>query len=128
TNALVWAQGDDGFDADQSWSGTLSNGIVIMSDESGSALELDGPEGSAATEDGFTMERITLIGNGSNSYYADLRDGRIASLNNVLAQGLGAPASVNSAGDTATELANEPRTFANRETVLPAGVLAGDFF
>src|SRR5690606_31476683 len=52
TNALVWAQGDDGFDADQSWSGTLSNGIVIMSDESGSALELDGPEGSAATEDG----------------------------------------------------------------------------
>ncbi len=128
TNALVWAQGDDGFDADQSWSGTLSNGIVIMSDESGSALELDGPEGSAATEDGFTMEHITLIGNGSNSYYADLRDGLIANLNNVLAHGFGATASVNSAGDTATELANDRLTFSNWEIVLPEGVVAGDLF
>src|SRR5690606_27892240 len=75
TNALVWAAGDDAFDADQAWSGTLTNGVVIMGDESGSALELDGPEGSAASENGFTMENITLIGNGSNSLYADLRDG-----------------------------------------------------
>jgi len=60
TNAIVWSQGDDGFDTDQSWSGTLTNGVVIMGSESGSGLELDGPEGSAATEDGFTMENITL--------------------------------------------------------------------
>src|SRR5690606_29981670 len=72
TNALVWAAGDDGFDADQAWSGTLSNGVVIQGEESGSALELDGPEGSAATEAGFTMEHITLIGAGTNSLMADL--------------------------------------------------------
>src|SRR5690606_31854975 len=129
TNALVWAQGDDGFDADQSWSGTLSNGVVIMSDESGSALELDGPEGSAATEDGFTMEHITLIGNGSNSYYADLRDGLIAKLNNVYAYGFGEGAAVNIAGaDSAAELANDRLTFSNWEINLPEGMVIADVF
>src|SRR5690606_30913385 len=95
TNALVWSQGDDGFDADQAWSGKLSNGVVIMGTESGTALELDGPEGSVTTENGFTMENITLIGAGTSSKYADLRDGLIANLTNVLAIGFGAEATVN---------------------------------
>lgn len=129
TNALVWSQGDDGFDADQAWSGSLTNGVVIMSAESGSALELDGPEGSAATEDGYTLEDITLIGAGTSSKYADLRDGLIADMNNVLAYGFGADATVNINGaDSATELANDRITFSNWEIVLPESVVLTDIF
>ena len=134
TNAIVWSQGDDGFDADQSWSGTLSNGVVIMGSESGSGLELDGPEGSAATEAGFTMENITLIGAGTSSKYADLRDGIIVNLNNVFAYGFNEEATVNISGaDSATELSADRITFSNWEIILPEGltaigeVFAGDF-
>ncbi|MCK0161503.1 hypothetical protein [Allomuricauda sp. F6463D] len=129
TNALVWAQGDDGFDADQAWSGTLSNGVVVMSSESGSALELDGPEGSVATEGGFTLENITLIGAGTSSKYADLRDGLIADLNNVFAYGFGTDATVNISGaDSATELTNDRITFSDWEIVLPEGLVMADIF
>ncbi len=129
TNALVWSQGDDGFDADQAWTGTLTNGVVVMSTESGSALELDGPEGSVATEGGYTMENITLIGAGTSSMYADLRDGLIANLNNVFAYGFGTDATVNINGaDSATELANDRITFSNWEIVLPEGVVVADIF
>ena len=129
TNALVWSQGDDGFDADQAWTGTLSNGVVVMSTESGSALELDGPEGSAATEGGYTLENITLIGAGTSSMYADLRDGLIANLDNVFAYGFGAEATVNINGaDSATELTNDRITFSNWEIVLPEGLVMADVF
>ncbi|MEQ5790271.1 hypothetical protein J4E06_04350 [Muricauda sp. NFXS6] len=129
TNALVWSQGDDGFDADQAWSGTLSNGVVVMSSESGSGLELDGPEGSVATEDGFTMENITLIGAGTSSFYADLRDGLIANLNNVFAYDFSAEATVNINGaDSATELTNDRIAFSNWEIVLPEGLVMADIF
>ncbi|WP_276169094.1 hypothetical protein [Zobellia alginiliquefaciens] len=133
TNALVWAQSDDGFDTDEAWSGTLTNGVVIMEGESGSGLELDGPAGSAATEStAFTMTGITLIGNGSTSKYADLRDGTLVNLNNVLAYGFSEGSTVNIAdADTAKELTDGRITFANWEMVLPEGstiadVLAGD--
>ena len=48
TNALVWSCGDDGMDTDQDWSGNCNNWIVALS-AGGSAMELDGPEGSQLT-------------------------------------------------------------------------------
>src|SRR5690606_6947269 len=129
TNALVWSQGDDGFDADQSWSGKLSNGVVVMGTESGSALELDGPGGCAATEAGCTREHITLIGGGTSSKYADLRDGLLVNLNNVFAYGFGADATVNIDGaDSATELSNDRIAFSNWEIVLPEGATIDQIF
>src|SRR5690606_16357697 len=110
-------------------SGTLSNGIVILETESGTGLELDGPEGSAATEAGFTMEHITLIGNGSSSLIADLRDGLIAKLDNVLVHGFAATSSVKIAGaDSANELANDRIVFSQWEIILAAGAVAEDTF
>ena len=129
TNALVWSQGDDGFDADQAWTGTLDNGVIVMGTESGTALELDGPEGSTATEGGYTMKNLTLIGAGTSSMYADLRDGLIANLENVFAYGFGADATVNVNGaDSATELTNDRITFANWQIILPEGMVIGDVF
>src|SRR5690606_18009609 len=75
TNALVWSQGDDGYVDDQACGGTVGDGVVNMDGESGAAVGLDGPEGSAATEPGFTREDITVIGAGTSSKSADLRAG-----------------------------------------------------
>src|SRR5690606_34099532 len=94
SNLLTWAHGDDGFDADQAYSGTITNGLVIQTAASGSALELDGPEGSAATEASFTMNNITINGGGANGLIADLRDGVLVKLNNVLVYNIGTGAAV----------------------------------
>lgn len=126
TNVLTYAQGDDGLDADQAWAGTVSNALVILGEDSGAALELDGPEGSAATEAAYTMENVTLIGGGT-SLYADLRDGLLVNLNNVLAYGFAAESSVKVNGaDSQTELSNDRITFSNWEVVLPSGVDLAD--
>jgi len=44
-NLLVWNCGDDGLDTDQAFNGTVRNWIVAVP-QGGSAMELDGPEGS----------------------------------------------------------------------------------
>ena len=46
SNLLVWGQGDDGLDIDQSYAGTINNAIVIANSTSDHGLEIDGPEGS----------------------------------------------------------------------------------
>lgn len=43
-NVVVWNAGDDALDTDQDWIGTCTNFIIVS--PSGSAFELDGPEGS----------------------------------------------------------------------------------
>ncbi|MDO9137680.1 MAG: hypothetical protein Q7U21_07630 [Lutibacter sp.] len=123
TNILTWAQGDDALDFDEAWSGSIKNAMVIMGVDSDSAMELDGPAGSAATEAGYTIENVTLKGAGTSSKYADLRDGLIANMKNVLAYGFSADSKVRVNGaDSVTELANGRITFSNWQVVLPAGV------
>lgn len=127
TNVLTWAQGDDGLDFDEAWSGSIKNALVILGTDSDSAMELDGPAGSAATEAGYTIENVTLIGAGTSSKYADLRDGLIVNLNNVLAYGFSADSKVKVNGaDSQTELANDRITFSKWEIVLPSGVAIAD--
>ena len=46
TNVVSWNVGDDGFDTDQSWAGTLDNFVIIS--PAGHMFELDGPEGTYA--------------------------------------------------------------------------------
>lgn len=57
TNAVVWNQGDDAFDVDQSWGGILDNFVSINGLDH--ALELDGAEGTMI--DSFTMINGTLF-------------------------------------------------------------------
>lgn len=85
SNLVVWAQGDDGLDIDQAYSGTVTNSVVIAGSVSDHALEIDGPEGSA--NGGFTLDGITLIGDQDTSRgeYADYRDGAQGTTNNVFA-------------------------------------------
>ncbi len=87
SNLLVWAQGDDGLDIDQAYSGTITNSVVVAGDISDHALEIDGPEGSL--NGAFTIDGLTIIGNAntSNGEYADYRDGAQGATNNVYATG-----------------------------------------
>lgn len=78
-NALVWAQGDDAFDIDQAWSGTLDNFVYIAGPESDHGMEVDGPEGSLTGR--FTLTNGTM--RGLNAEYADFRDGAMGTITNT---------------------------------------------
>lgn len=79
TNALVWAQGDDAYDLDQSYSGTIDNFVYIAGIDSDHGLEIDGPEADVNAGGIFTMTNGTLKGLASE--YADFRS---AAQGNVL--------------------------------------------
>ena len=79
TNVSVTAQGDDAFDIDQAYSGTINNFVYVAGDDSDHGLEIDGPEGSLSGS--FTLSNGTLLG--GNGEYADFRDGAIGSVENL---------------------------------------------
>jgi hypothetical protein len=72
-DAIVVYQGDDAFDVDQAYSGTLDNFIYIAGADSDHALEIDGPEGSENAGGSFTFRNGSLQGNASSSEFADFR-------------------------------------------------------
>ncbi len=80
TNALVWAQGDDAFDIDQGYSGTLNNYVYIAGPDSDHGMEVDGPEGARNAEGNFTVTNGWL--KGLTSEYADFRDGAKGKIEN----------------------------------------------
>jgi hypothetical protein len=67
SDAVVYKQGDDAIDMDQSYSGTVSNVMVVLDETSSNhAFEIDGPEDSGVNADGkFTVDGAYVIGNGS---------------------------------------------------------------
>lgn len=78
-NIVIWAQGDDGYDVDQAYSGTINNFVYIAGADSDHGMEIDGPEG---TLDGqFTMTNGTM--KGLSAEYADFRDGAQANISGV---------------------------------------------
>ena len=68
---LVWGQGDDGYDIDQSYSGTIDGSIYIAGENSDHALEIDGPENSINAGGLFTVQNCSF--KGLKGEYADLR-------------------------------------------------------
>ena len=92
TNLLVWGQGDDAIDLDQSYDGTIENVMVILEGASDHAFEIDGPKAGPEVNEPFTVSDITVIGSPDNSKndIADFRDGANGSVNNLLAYNLGA--------------------------------------
>ncbi len=82
TNALVWAQGDDAYDIDQAYKGTIDNFIYIAGVNSDHGLEIDGPEG--LTTGSFTMKNGSLkgIAGAEKGEFADFRDGATGTVMN----------------------------------------------
>ncbi|APA63940.1 hypothetical protein [Maribacter sp. 1_2014MBL_MicDiv] len=88
TNLFVWAQGDDGLDIDQAYSGTIDNAVVVQGGISDHALEIDGPEGSL--QGTYTLTNATLIGlddNVAGGEIADFRSNAQGTNNNILVTG-----------------------------------------
>ena len=88
TNLFVWAQGDDGLDIDQAYSGTIDNAVVVQGGISDHALEIDGPEGSL--QGAYTLTNATLIGlddNVAGGEIADFRSNAQGTNNNILVTG-----------------------------------------
>ncbi|MFT5884927.1 MAG: hypothetical protein ACI9IP_001384 [Arcticibacterium sp.] len=77
---LVWGQNDDGYDIDQSYSGTIDGSIYIAGMESDHAMEIDGPENSINPDGKFTIQNSSF--KGLSGEYADWRSGAQGSLLN----------------------------------------------
>ncbi|MEA1787151.1 hypothetical protein U1E44_13705 [Arenibacter sp. GZD96] len=129
TNVFVWAVADDALDFDQAWTGTIDNAVVVQGVRSDSALELDGPEGSATGS--YTLNNITIFGNTEtgeglgNRRIADFRDGLLASINNVYVTGFLPTTSIRLNGDKSATTYNDGLlTLSNWQIVLPEGVAA----
>lgn len=70
-DAIVMYQGDDAFDIDQAYAGTVNNYIYVGGATSDNGLEIDGPEGSENAAGTFTMQNGSLKGPGDD--FASLR-------------------------------------------------------
>jgi len=82
-NIIVWNSGDDAFDMDQAYSGTIDNIVAILGNDSDHAFELDGPEG--AIKGSFTIKNGTVKGSLTTimGEYEDLRDKVTCTLENI---------------------------------------------
>lgn len=123
TNIVVWGQGDDAIDIDQAYSGTIDNAVVILTNVSDHALEIDGPEGSA--NGAFTLNNLSLFGNldTEDGEYADYRDGAQGATNNVFATGFKDSSDIELSGDaSAQNWLDGELTFMNWVIELPAGI------
>lgn len=125
-NAIVWNVGDDGFDTDQGWSGTLDNFIGIAGTETDHMLEIDGPEGSFSAA--HTLRNGSLKGN-NVAEFGDFRDGAKGTFENLYFFGFADPATTTGRGDlslsgdkTLATFADGSLKFTKLEATLAAGV------
>ena len=111
-NAIVWNAGDDGFDTDQAWAGTLDNFIVVAGGETDHCLEIDGPEGSYNA--GHTLKNGTIKGNGV-AELGDFRDGARGTFENIYFFNFADPATTEGRGDLSLSGDKTLATFADGE-------------
>ena len=125
TNLLVWGQGDDAIDIDQAYAGTIDGAMVILTDASDHAFEVDGPEGSAAGS--FTLKNATVLGAtkacsalGVNGEMADFRKAATGNLSNILFKDFsgGKDVELDASADAASYTAGT-LTFANIDIIHP---------
>ncbi len=85
TNLVVWAQGDDAYDIDQAYAGTIDNFVYVAGPDSDHGMEVDGPEGTYGA--GFTATNGTLYG--MTAEIADFRDSAMGTVQNLYITGFG---------------------------------------
>tara|TARA_Y100000004_G_scaffold43379_1_gene47490 strand:- start:388 stop:1554 length:1167 start_codon:yes stop_codon:yes gene_type:complete len=134
TNLLIWGQGDDGLDIDQGFAGTISNAMIVLTQASDHALEIDGPEGAHAGS--FMIDGVTIIGAtencnalGVDGEIADFRKAATGICSNILVQdfALGKDVELDNIAD-ATNYANGTLNFINWEVITNCGVNISDIF
>lgn len=134
SNLIVWGHGDDGLDLDQAYSGTISNAVIIQTNVSDHAFEIDGPEGTY--QDSYTIENVTVFNDNSSETnantggreFAQFRDGARGSMKNVLMVGGLPTATFNVRDDSEANYTDGLLTFEALEIVLPANTALEDIF
>lgn len=85
SNVLIWNSGDDGLDTDQDWIGTCDDFIIV--NPTGSAFELDGPEGTLIRGN-HQFNNGTIYAGNNISDLVDWDDNTNAGVSNVYFYGL----------------------------------------
>lgn len=88
SDVLVWNSSDDGLDTDQDWTGTCDNFMIITPRDGGSAMELDGPEGSSASGETHWFKNGTVYAGEDIFNLVDWDGSTNAALENVYFYGL----------------------------------------
>ena len=137
-DAIVVKIDDDSYDVDQSYSGTVTNFVAIVSPTAGGdAFEIDGPEGSSNSAGQFTFNKGYVVGSGSsttisNGNFAVFKSKAQGTFQNIhftgfksgaLVKVLGADAYANYAGTGSSTLTISNNTF-NVSSL--SGVLSSD--
>jgi len=131
TNVISWNVGDDAFDTDQAWAGSLNNFIVIAGNSTDHAMEVDGPEGSLM--DGHTLMNGSIKGN-TKTELANFRDGARGDFQNIYFFNFPDPATDGRGDFTFKDQAsldnfnNGFLTFSGLEIALASGVVLTDVF
>ena len=116
-NVLVWNNGDDAIDTDQSWAGTLNNAIIINPGDE--AFELDGPEGTMAAK--HTIKNVSVYADNAEGL-VDLDANSYVDMDNIYFFGL-------TSGQDFDQLpVDYTCTFTDFEATLPAATVLTDFF
>lgn len=117
-NVLVYYQGDDGIDIDQSYSGTISNFAVICGNGIGDEnLEIDGPEGSSNTDGLFTLSNGLCIIQSDDASAGDFKAGAQGMVNNVTFTNSGQEVKFRTKFDD--NCVNTPDAYSNLVSVSP---------
>jgi hypothetical protein len=93
-DAIVLYQGDDAYDIDQAYSGTIDNFIYIAASTSDHGLEVDGPEGSENAGGQFVLRNGSLKGDAVKGEFADFRSNAQGTVDNLYFFGFNAAADV----------------------------------
>lgn len=80
--ALIWNSFDDSMDSDQDWNGSVTN-FIIVTPNTGSAFELDGPEGSRTRGEDHIFSEGVIYGGADIDAIVDWDGDTNASLNNL---------------------------------------------
>src|SRR3546814_14261231 len=88
--------------------------MVIQTAQSGSSLEIDGPEGNM--EGSFTLKNVTIDAGGFDKLLCDLRSGAMGNLQNIAITNIGTTGSTVNLSDSDSEAnyTNGKITFSNR--------------
>lgn len=111
--AVIWNSFDDSMDTDQDYNGSVTN-FIIVTPNTGSAFELDGPEGSRTRGVDHIFSEGVIYGGADIDAIVDWDDDTNASLNNLYFFGISA-GRVDSFGGIGT---NDNSNTANWETDL----------
>ncbi len=116
-NVLVWNNGDDAIDTDQSWGGTLDNFIIIT--PAGHIFELDGPEGSYKAT--HTIKNGTVVASHDGRLSEELINtdkNSMVKLENIYYKNVDASQKINRTKD------NPGVTFSNIVINIPSGSIS----